>query len=128
MKIGPSAHSKGGDLRWSFYPETGETALVSYSPDGEPELTITVNPEEPARRSGECEIWVRLWSPNEGVVQALLDAGIATDTPEMARCGYSAAVLCKLTPAAIHDRATSLPPDIKAAQDQARINYAKRNA
>lgn len=120
MRIGPSKHSKGGELRWSFYTESGESALMSFSDiDGSPELTCTVALWPPSPRAPEGYVWLKGWEANEGVPQALEDAGVVVLTGTQEPTGFCHARLAKLTPDAIADRDAQMDDDMKAAKAEA---------
>ena len=102
MKIGPTKHGRAGDIEFAAYGN-GETAII-VTRDGEREYVATVNLEGlGALEPGPGQIWVKTWSENVGVEEALMDAGIATPTHQRFACGpYDAiAVLMDLTPAAL---------------------------
>jgi hypothetical protein len=79
--------------------------MVAFDEDtGEAMLTLTVVPPPPAQRAGADEVWIKAWSENEGVYEALVHAGVITPSNRIAGCGYAAAMLGVLTQAAIHAR------------------------
>lgn len=135
MRVGAFGHCAGGELVWSIYVETGETALqVLAEPArahlGPVEAMITTCPiDHGAPAAGEHEIWVRLWGENDGVGAALIRDGIGHPTGLFCRCGDHDAVaaLYTLTPEAEADlrAAFDANPDMRVAAEQAR---AKRRA
>lgn len=108
MKIGPTKYCSGGVVGWAQY-DTGSTAIVILSPTGERELTATVNlwdPPPPYFNDDEC--YLKGWGGNEGVIEALVAAGVVTLTGREWPAGYCTAVLARLTPEAKADRDASL--------------------
>lgn len=102
MKVGPTKYCKREtETAWSHYQETGETALVLMDDDGSVALKATVCPPSGNLRAGHDWIWLKGWSENEGVVDALVKAGVVTlMTNAVAQCGHQVALAGKLTEAA----------------------------
>ncbi len=64
----------------AFYHD-GSTALKLEMPDGQPLLTVSVNLEEwGAKTPPKDQIWIKTWSGNEGIAEALEKAGVVTLT------------------------------------------------
>lgn len=65
--------------------------------DGSPVATMTVNiPELPL---GENEYFIKDWSENEGMLDAILSCGLASDTGRRERTGFVYAPVVTITPA-----------------------------
>jgi cyclopropane fatty-acyl-phospholipid synthase-like methyltransferase len=106
MEIGRTKHSQGGRVAWAQY-DNGTTAIVIQHPaTGERELVATVNLwDPPPPPFDETEVYLKDWSENEGVVDALVAAGVVTLAGQEWPAGFCKAVLAKLTPEALADRA-----------------------
>lgn len=74
----------------------GRTALVLiHAEDRDPVATVTVNlPDEPL---GPNEVFVKDWSENEGMVEAMEQAGILKATGNAAHSGFVSAPRCVIT-------------------------------
>lgn len=111
MKIGPSEFSKGGTLRFGYYmPEPGDTALriaAWVDGGGSREYVATVNTEGAAPEEGF--VYLKTWSENEGVPDALQASGAVELLDEHRACGYELAVKAKLTPAALAELSAQNP-------------------
>lgn len=77
--------------------ESGRIALQLFdAKDMEPVATATVNlPDAPLE---EYEVLIKDYSENEGMVDALVKAGLVTDTTKRVPTGFAAASVCQLTP------------------------------
>lgn len=106
MEIGRTKHSPGGRVTWARY-DNDNTAIVILDPvTGERELVATVNLwDPPPPPHADDEVYLKDWGENEGVVEALVAAGVITITGQEWPAGYCKAVLARLTPEAIADRA-----------------------
>ncbi len=62
--------------------------------DGSPVATASVNIPEAKLPTGF--IFIKNWSENEGMLDALVSAGIVEDTGRTFPCGFTDANLCKL--------------------------------
>jgi hypothetical protein len=72
----------------------GDRVAIQLSQDHEPLCTATVNiPEYPL---GTKEVLIKDWSENEGVFEALLEAGIVKDTGKAVRTGFVIAHVAEL--------------------------------
>lgn len=101
LSMGATRHCRGGDIAFSHYMETGETSITVLAPDGSRELVATVCPLN-SPPAGPDEVWLKGWSENEGVPEALVAAGVVVLVDDrFAPCGREVAVLGKLTPAAL---------------------------
>lgn len=76
LKIGPTRYSSGGILRFGRY-RSGEIAIEVVNAAGEPELkaTVSVVPYG-APMPGEHGLYIKNWSENEGILDALVEAGV----------------------------------------------------
>jgi len=104
MRIGPTTWSEGGEVVFKRYAQGG-TAIVIWE-DEEPVLTATVWLETPPA-DDDC-VWVKDYSENEGTEDALVAAGVVTRTGRFQMSGFVAFMECRLTPAAIAERAKQL--------------------
>jgi len=117
MEIGPTKLCpKGGRLVWSHYPASGENAVMLMAPSGERLLVLSVCPHPPTPPAADDEMWIKDWSENEGVADALVKAGVVTLTGRTAPAGHAVMLHAKLTPEALADRAARQPRDDRAQQ------------
>ena len=81
-----------GEAQFAKY-ENGNNAIRIVEENGEPIATASVNLEQvlPADR-----VYIKDWSENEGMLFALIDAGIVEDTGIIHPIGYVDAVECKI--------------------------------
>lgn len=90
LRVGPFGYSKGGTIEFGRYG-SGEIAMQVYRL-GEAEATATVSlMPYGAPHPGERGVYLKDWSENEGIVQALVDAGIVELTGEGVSTGYCVA-------------------------------------
>ena len=68
---------------------------------GEPELTATVNMHEHDLPDGH--VFIKTWSENEGVLDALIEAGVIEKPVRMVRAAFAEAAQCPLTPLALEE-------------------------
>lgn len=81
-------------LKFDRYAHGGAVAIrLIDAEDGGPVATATVNPSTPIPAS---HVAVKSWSENEGMLEALVAAGIVEDTGRRIPCGYTSAALCRL--------------------------------
>ena len=99
--------SADGIVKFSRYQATGEIAFevwdaVEFEPMYRPSVTIVdwgarlADPEK-------GEVWIKTWSENQGVLEALIKADIIEFAGEAVMSPFGTpccAVLCRLTPAA----------------------------
>lgn len=87
--IGPTTycHSKSV-MRFGRYVD-GSIAIQCYTTKGEPTFKPTVCVDEPAP---EGYVWLKGWSENEGVIDALVKAGVVSITGKARVCGYGYAI------------------------------------
>jgi hypothetical protein len=85
-------------IRASKYPNR-RNALVLHSTNGEPTGVLTVNlPQNPLRHD---EVFVKNYSENEGVVDALVKAGVAQPPHRWVMSGFVQIPVCTLTKAGL---------------------------
>lgn len=77
----------------------GSPALKCLDQVGHPQFTATVCIEGQRPKPGH--VFIKDWSENEGVLDALLEAGIVEEPIRNVTCGFSVAHECKLTPLGI---------------------------
>ena len=93
-KVGPSKYGRGGNVVAGFYHD-GSTALIIYSDRGkEATATVCLAPEGPTPDEGF--VWLKGWSGNEGLPEALEEAGILKRTGETCPTGHVHAELAEL--------------------------------
>lgn len=96
---GPTKFSEVSYLRYAHY-NTGDDqheriALLGFNERGEQNHVCTVNfPESPVNVG---HVWIKNWSENEGVLQALIKAKIGTATGRTMRAGHVHAHELKLS-------------------------------
>ena len=79
----------------STYVANGHTALLLFSEHGEPLCTATVNLPQPVMLQAD-EVLIKDWSENEGVMQALIDAGVIGPVMDSHGTGFVYATRHKL--------------------------------
>jgi len=110
MQVHNLKHGLGGHVRFGRYA-TGEIAMQIVDLEVcDLVANATVNIVQwGAPRAPEGHVWVKTWSENEGMADALVAAGvIEARITETARGGYEGrcvAILGKLTPAALAELA-----------------------
>ena len=82
------------EVVFAEYSNGRPAILLKDAEDGSPIATATINlPEVPLR---ENQVIIKDYSENEGVLQALVDAGVVTDTGIKMQVGFAIAPLCEL--------------------------------
>ena len=77
--------------------ENGRPALrLIDAEDGSPIATAMVN--LPNAKSGPNTVFVKDWSENEGMMAALIEAGVVKPTGETVRSGFVEVQVCELEP------------------------------
>lgn len=94
LKVGPSRFSQGGEVVFHKYESGGGFAIQVYGEDGL-QYTATVNLA--GKNPGQYGVWLKDWSENEGVVDALVKAGVVELTGETAQAGFAVAKHAVLT-------------------------------
>jgi len=97
MKIGimgPAKNTMGGEVHSKCYMD-GSTALVIYSDKGkEAVATVCLAPTGPVAEEGF--VWLKGWSENKGIPEALEKAGIVKRTGETYPTGHVMAELAEI--------------------------------
>ena len=97
IEVGPTKYSKGSVLVVGRYAEGGRLALrLVDRVTGEPELSATFNPTSHIEPD---MLAIKIWSENEGVLEALLDAGVVGEPVGSVPAGHTAGTLCPYGPA-----------------------------
>lgn len=99
MIVGRTKYSPGGGHIGFGRYANDQVAMWVTAPDGEREYIATVNLEElDAPEPGLNQLWIKTWSENAGVLEALIEAGVVTDTGQRFHCAHDAfAALVTLT-------------------------------
>jgi len=85
-----------GTIQASSYRHDNSEAWIFQTEDGEPIATLTVMLEDAGPPPPGC-LYVKDWSENEGVLQALVEHGYVYDTGQRIPTGYvEAALVVKL--------------------------------
>ncbi len=82
-------------VRFARYRDTGHVAIRLEDPEGMPFATATVNAPDVFLEGDE--VLIKNWSENEGILDALVRAGIVKVTPMRVTVGRAVAPVCKLT-------------------------------
>ena len=94
LRIGPVGSMEGGTMTISRYPN-GEVALIIRGEGDDDYIVATVALEE-APRVAPHRVWLKGWSENEGVPEALVRAGFVRLTGDHHPSGFVAAQLAEL--------------------------------
>lgn len=96
ITVPPTKHSTVEmEPKVSWYMEDGGLSISLVSKErGEPCLTATVALDRAPR---ESHVYLKEWGENEGVPEALVEAGIVTLTGGFQLVGYATALEAKLT-------------------------------
>lgn len=97
LSVGPAVHSQGGQIGIGFYGN-GEIALFVESERGR-EAVATVNLEgnEPSPPTlSDDYVWLKGWSENEGLPEALEKAGLVKLLDDKWPAGFTHAVLAEI--------------------------------
>lgn len=95
--MGKATWSRGGTIKFGRYG-SGEIAIQILNEDGTPEARATVSlVSYGAPHPGEFGVWLKGWSENEGIPDALVKAGIVTLTGRTHSTGYVEAQHAELT-------------------------------
>ena len=82
---------------WRTSYVDGSTAIVLTSPDGEPLMTATVCLAAYGDTPEPGHVFLKTWSENEGIYEALLAAGVIGEFTRVIPAGYAQALECPLT-------------------------------
>lgn len=98
LHVGPAKWTAGGAIKFGRYA-SGELAIqIMNDLDGTPEAKATVSlVPYGAPEPGEFGVWLKGWSENEGIPEALAKAGIVTLTGRKWETGYTEAQHAELT-------------------------------
>lgn len=101
LRAGPAKWTRGGPIKFGRYA-SGELAIqIMNAEDGQPEAKATVSlVPYGAPEPGEFGVWLKGWSENEGIPEALAKAGIVILTGRTWETGYTEAHHAELTEAA----------------------------
>jgi len=123
MKVGPAKYCRGGELKFTHYPANGDFAIIIEREDGSKECTATVClVASQAALIHERGVWLKGWSENEGVPQALVDAGVLTLTGGMRPTGFVNAEFGILTDEAVSEMNRQISAHERVAIAKARKN------
>lgn len=97
LRVGPANYTQGGYIRFGRYA-SGEIAMEILDEADEPQCVATVSlVPYGAPHPGQYGVWLKGWFENEGVPQALVDAGIVRLTGRRHLTGYTEALHAELT-------------------------------
>ena len=104
LEVGPAKHGhfRGGLIQFGYYGN-GETAITILR-NGAREAVATVNLQDYGVAAPVDHVWLKGWSENKGIPEALEAAGIVSLTGKRVPAGYATAQLGKLTAKAIAAR------------------------
>ena len=94
LHIGPVRYMEDGTIAITRY-ENGEVALLIEGACDEDQIVATAALED-APRVGPRHVWLKGWSENEGVAEALVRAGFIRLTGEVFPTGFVKAQLAEL--------------------------------
>lgn len=77
-----------------YADEMQRDAIMLFCPNGELMVVATVNIPEAMLQDGE--VWIKTWSENSGIYEALVDAGIIGKAVGSYPCGHAKALRCHL--------------------------------
>jgi hypothetical protein len=89
----------GAEVYLGKYTENNCWAMWLQTPAGEPILTASVNQwtTEPGYiKPSAVEVGIKNWAENEGILPALIAAGIISEPQEYAQSGFVYIALCQL--------------------------------
>lgn len=96
LSIGPAKHFAKGLVEFGEYLN-GEIAITIYNIEGERIAVASVNMEgKGAKTPGPKHVWLKGWSENEGIPEALEKAGILKRTGETHPTGYCQAEFAEM--------------------------------
>lgn len=94
LKVGTKYIPAGTRVEKTFYAD-GNICLVARDPeDGSPWGTLSVN--IPETNVNDDHVWIKDWSENEGVLNALIKSGMVSDLSITQPCGFCEAHLVRL--------------------------------
>lgn len=109
MLVRLPAYGRTGNLVFAQY-SNGQTAIKLVEPSGETLALATVNLEGlSAPPPGPDQVWIKDWSENEGMLEALIQAGVVKPTGTSFNPNWDAwAFLADLTPAALAEKESQM--------------------
>ena len=97
LRVGPTLYLPSGIIRFDQY-SSGETAIEVVDEDGESQYVATVALiPSGAPHPGKYSVWLKGWFENEGVPEALTEAGIVTLTGRKYHTAFVEAQHAELT-------------------------------
>lgn len=90
-----------GKTVWDKYAQSGQIAICLVEEDGCPLATATCSIKGAELEWGE--VIIKDWSENNGMVDALVKAGVVEPSHRQIQTGFVQAKVCRLTQAAIAD-------------------------
>lgn len=107
LSVGPALYMPAGVVHFQTY-RSGETAIsIVYDKDESYVATVALVPYG-CDHPGETGVWLKGWSENQGVPQALESAGIVRLTGRTQSTGYVMAQHAELTERALKVREQQL--------------------
>lgn len=106
LRVGAALYTQPGFVRFAWY-KSGEIAIEILEEDRTPQCVATVALiPYGAPHPGQYGVWLKGWHENEGLPEALVEAGILSLTGETHPTGHREAQRAELTPAArvVYDR------------------------
>jgi hypothetical protein len=101
LHVGPARYTAAGTVAFARYG-SGEIAMQIINANGERECVATVSLVPcGAEHPGEYGVWLKDWSANDGIADALVKAGVVTLTGKNYATGHVVARHAQLTAAAI---------------------------
>lgn len=97
LLVGPAKHIDQSKVRFGIY-YNGKTSIILVHPNtGERLAVATVNIYRPGvKETGPGFVWLKGWSENEGIPEALEKAGIVKRTGETFLTGFVKAELAEI--------------------------------
>ena len=74
----------------------GEDCKVRLTNYAKSKRTATASVNVPSAELADDEVIIKDWFENNGVLQAMIDAGIVEDTERVVLCGYELGNVCRL--------------------------------
>ena len=108
LRVGPTSFLFAGIIQFQKYP-SGETGIKVVNEEGDSYVATASVVPYGAPDPGETGVWLKGWSENEGVPQALESAGIVTLTGRTHATGYLSVQHGELTERALKVRDEQLP-------------------
>lgn len=97
LRVGPATYTQGGYIRFGRYA-SGEIAMEILDESNESQCVAIVSlVPYGAPHPGKYGIWIKGWFENEGLPQALVDAGVVTLTGRRHSTGHAQAQHAELT-------------------------------